>query len=105
MSAARSCSDSLEVGFSAQVAGNRPMIVGMMSPMLFCPSFVPWAKLTAEQVRTIYDYVDVQEPMVARMAAKRAAGYRSLGYRKSSSEAFPAKAAQQSLNLRYPERK
>jgi len=30
---------------------------------------------------TIYDYVDAQEPMLARMTAKRAAGYRSLGYR------------------------
>jgi hypothetical protein len=43
--------------------------------------------------------------MLARMAAKRAAGYRSLGYRESSNEASPAKAAQQSLNLRYPERR
>jgi hypothetical protein len=25
---------------------------------------------------TIYDYVDAQEPMLARMAAKRAVGYR-----------------------------
>jgi superfamily II DNA or RNA helicase len=29
----------------------------------------------------IYDYVDGNEPMLARMAAKREAGYRSLGYR------------------------
>jgi superfamily II DNA or RNA helicase len=28
----------------------------------------------------IYDYVDVREPMLAKMAAKRDAGYRSLGY-------------------------
>ena len=29
----------------------------------------------------IYDYVDGNEPMLAKMAAKREAGYRSLGYR------------------------
>ena len=29
----------------------------------------------------IYDYVDENEPMLAKMAAKRVAGYRSLGYR------------------------
>jgi superfamily II DNA or RNA helicase len=28
----------------------------------------------------IYDYVDENEPMLARMAAKREAGYRALGY-------------------------
>jgi hypothetical protein len=28
----------------------------------------------------IYDYVDTNEPMLAKMAAKREAGYRSLGY-------------------------
>jgi hypothetical protein len=28
----------------------------------------------------IYDYVDAQEPMLAKMAARRNAGYRSLGY-------------------------
>jgi superfamily II DNA or RNA helicase len=52
---------------------------------------------------TIYDYVDAQEPMLARMAAKRAAGYRSLGYRESANETLPVKAAQQSLDLRRPE--
>jgi hypothetical protein len=54
---------------------------------------------------TIYDYVDLQEPMLARMAAKRAIGYRNLGYRESSNEALPAKAAQQSFNLRHPGKK
>ena len=29
----------------------------------------------------IYDYVDENEPMLAKMASKREAGYRSLGYR------------------------
>ena len=29
----------------------------------------------------IYDYVDENEPMLAKMAPKREAGYRSLGYR------------------------
>ena len=29
----------------------------------------------------IYDYVDENEPMLAKMAAKREVGYRSLGYR------------------------
>jgi superfamily II DNA or RNA helicase len=29
----------------------------------------------------VYDYVDEKEPMLAKMAAKREAGYRSLGYR------------------------
>jgi hypothetical protein len=28
----------------------------------------------------IYDYVDENEPMLAKMAAKREAGYRALGY-------------------------
>lgn len=31
----------------------------------------------------VYDYVDVNEPMLAKMAAKRETGYRSLGYRKA----------------------
>ena len=31
----------------------------------------------------VYDYVDANEPMLAKMAAKREAGYRSLGYRKA----------------------
>jgi superfamily II DNA or RNA helicase len=52
---------------------------------------------------TIYDYVDPQEPMLARMAAKRSAGYRSLGYRESANETLPVKAAQQSLDLRCQE--
>ena len=34
----------------------------------------------------IYDYVDGNEPMLAKMAVKREAGYRSLGYRTASSE-------------------
>jgi superfamily II DNA or RNA helicase len=34
----------------------------------------------------IYDYVDGSEPMLARMAVKREAGYRSLGYRAVSSD-------------------
>ena len=32
----------------------------------------------------IYDYVDGNEPMLAKMAVKREAGYRSLGYRAAS---------------------
>lgn len=28
----------------------------------------------------IYDYVDANEPMLAKMAAKRRAGYHNLGY-------------------------
>ncbi len=32
----------------------------------------------------IYDYVDENEPMLAKMASKREAGYRSLGYRAGS---------------------
>jgi superfamily II DNA or RNA helicase len=50
----------------------------------------------------IYDYVDGQEPMLARMAAKRAVGYRGLGYRESANEAFAAETAQRSLDLRRP---
>ena len=34
----------------------------------------------------IYDYVDEQEPMLAKMAGKREAGYRSLGYRTVSGD-------------------
>ena len=33
----------------------------------------------------IYDYIDENEPILAKMAAKREAGYRSLGYRVISS--------------------
>lgn len=33
----------------------------------------------------IYDYVDENEPMLAKMASKREVGYRSLGYRPVSS--------------------
>ena len=32
----------------------------------------------------VYDYVDSEEPMLAKMAAKRQAGYRSLGYEVSA---------------------
>jgi len=53
---------------------------------------------------TIYDYVDAHEPMLARMAAKRAVGYRNLGYRESANEAPPGNATQQSLDLRGPEK-
>ena len=52
---------------------------------------------------TIYDYVDAQEPMLARMASKRAVGYQGLGYRESANETSPVKAAKQSLDLRRPE--
>ena len=38
----------------------------------------------------IYDYVDAAEPMLARMAAKREAGYRSLGYRIGNRSGAPA---------------
>ena len=34
----------------------------------------------AKREVVVYDYVDGEEPMLARMAAKREAGYRSLGY-------------------------
>ena len=34
----------------------------------------------AEREVIVYDYVDIGEPMLARMAGKREAGYRSLGY-------------------------
>jgi superfamily II DNA or RNA helicase len=33
--------------------------------------------------REVLVYVDVNEPMIAKMAAKRETGYRSLGYRKA----------------------
>lgn len=35
----------------------------------------------AKRVVVIYDYVDGNEPMLAKMAVKREVGYRSLGYR------------------------
>jgi superfamily II DNA or RNA helicase len=53
----------------------------------------------------IYDYVDAEEPMLARMAVKRAVGYRSLGYRESANEATAAEKAQQSLDLHRPGKK
>jgi superfamily II DNA or RNA helicase len=34
----------------------------------------------------IYDYVDPNEPMLARMAARRRAGYRNLGYTEVAAE-------------------
>lgn len=36
----------------------------------------------------IYDYVDDNEPMLAKMATKRESGYRSLGYQAVSNEGF-----------------
>jgi superfamily II DNA or RNA helicase len=42
----------------------------------------------ANRVVRIYDYVDVREPMLAKMAAKREAGYRSLGYQTVESTAL-----------------
>ena len=36
----------------------------------------------------IYDYVDLNEPMLVKMAAKREAGYRSLGYEAVPDEGF-----------------
>jgi superfamily II DNA or RNA helicase len=41
----------------------------------------------------IYDYVDGNEPMLAKMAVKREAGYRSLGYRATSSEKLDLETA------------
>ena len=35
---------------------------------------------SAKRKVIIYDYVDGNEPVLAKMAAKREAGYRSLGY-------------------------
>lgn len=35
---------------------------------------------TTKREVVIYDYVDRDEPMLAKMAAKREAGYRALGY-------------------------
>jgi len=34
----------------------------------------------AKREVVIYDYVDEDEPMLAKMAAKREAGYKALGY-------------------------
>lgn len=41
----------------------------------------------------VYDYVDVNEPMLAKMAVKREVGYRALGYRKAAGEALPFEAS------------
>jgi superfamily II DNA or RNA helicase len=38
----------------------------------------------------VYDYVDAEVPVLARMAAKRQAGYRALGYRQRSAGLVPA---------------
>jgi superfamily II DNA or RNA helicase len=35
----------------------------------------------AKREVVIFDYVDENEPMLAKMATKREAGYRNLGYR------------------------
>src|SRR5262245_62705289 len=37
---------------TANDAGKIPIRISMMSPMPFCPSFEPWAKLTPVQVKT-----------------------------------------------------
>jgi superfamily II DNA or RNA helicase len=34
----------------------------------------------AKREVVIYDYVDLQEPLLAKMAARREAGYKALGY-------------------------
>jgi hypothetical protein len=39
----------------------------------------------------IYDYVDENEPLLAKMASKREVGYRSLGYRPVNSGEFGLK--------------
>ncbi|MGY3614540.1 TOTE conflict system archaeo-eukaryotic primase domain-containing protein [Bradyrhizobium sp. USDA 10063] len=41
----------------------------------------------------IYDYVDVNEPVLAKMAVKREAGYRALGYRKAAGGELPFEAS------------
>lgn len=41
----------------------------------------------------IFDYVDGNEPMLAKMAVKREAGYRSLGYRAASMEELGLESA------------
>jgi superfamily II DNA or RNA helicase len=40
----------------------------------------------AKRKVVIYDYVDTKEPMLAKMAAKRRAGYRNLGYTEDAAE-------------------
>lgn len=40
------------IGVESVGRGNRPMMASMIIPMLFCPSLVPCAKLTAVQVKT-----------------------------------------------------
>jgi superfamily II DNA or RNA helicase len=40
----------------------------------------------AKRKVVIYDYVDSKEPMLAKMAAKRRAGYRNLGYTEDAAE-------------------
>ena len=37
----------------------------------------------------VYDYVDENEPILAKMAGKREAGYRSLGYQAVSGNELP----------------
>jgi hypothetical protein len=42
------------------------------------------AGFTACMPQWVYDYVDQNEPMLVRMASKREAGYRNLGYHTAS---------------------
>jgi superfamily II DNA or RNA helicase len=47
----------------------------------------------AKREVVIYDYVDEQEPVLAKMAAKREAGYKALGYEVThAGELFSRKA-------------
>jgi superfamily II DNA or RNA helicase len=47
----------------------------------------------------IYDYVDENEPLLAKMASKRQAGYRSLGYRPVNSGELGAKQPSRGAGL------
>lgn len=44
----------------------------------------------SKQEVLVYDYIDAEVPVLARMASRRQAGYRALGYRVRSSTAGPA---------------
>jgi superfamily II DNA or RNA helicase len=47
----------------------------------------------------VYDYVDENEPMLAKMAAKRRAGYRSLGYRAVPSAEFDLSPSSRAVRI------
>jgi superfamily II DNA or RNA helicase len=57
---------------------------------------------TTKREVIIYDYIDRNEPLLVKMAAKREAGYRSLGYRVVDEAELRLLGSPQSNCIRLP---